>query len=186
MKHALNSQNTKQLLADTLVQLTVKKPFSKITVSELVSLCGINRKTFYYHFADVYDLLEWYLNSEIEEAIQSFDSVYDFDSTITYASEYMNHHPSLARFVEDPLGREKVTQILTKVISPLTDDIIQKIEITNHKNFEPDFKESLVKKFTRIIVLSILDNIENPENYEIEKIKLYISSIFAMYMLEEF
>ena len=183
MKHELNSQNTKQLLADTLVHLTEKKPFSKITVSELVSLCGINRKTFYYHFADVYDLLEWYLNGEIEKATQSFDSIYDFDSTISYAAEYMHQHPYLTRFVEDPLGREKIMQVLSKVLEPLTNDILSKMEISQNKNFEPDFKEFLIKNFTRIIVLSILDNIEKPDNYDIEKMKLYISSIFEMSIL---
>ena len=35
------------------------KPIDKITVKDLVEICGVNRQTFYYHFDDVYDLLEW-------------------------------------------------------------------------------------------------------------------------------
>ena len=31
-----------------------KKPLSKITVSEIIADCGVNRKTFYYHFEDIY------------------------------------------------------------------------------------------------------------------------------------
>ena len=182
MKHDLNSHSTKQLLSDTLIQLAAQKPFSKITVSEIVALCDINRKTFYYHFTDLYDLLEWYLNQEIEKAILSFDSIYNFDSTISYASEYMRQHPCLARFIEDPLGREKVTQVLNKVIAPLTSELITKMEISQSKNFEPDFKEFLTKNFTRIIILSILDNIENPDRYDIEKMKRYFSAIMDISM----
>ena len=182
MKHQLNSQNTKQMLADALITLSAKKPFSKITVSELVAFCNINRKTFYYHFSDVYDLLEWYLNGEIDKAAKEFDSIYNLDFTISYSAEYMNQHPYLSRFIEDPLGREKVTQTLTNVISPLCIDIVDKLETSNQKELEPDFKEFLAKTFTRVVVLSILDNIENPNNYDIEKTKRYISVLFDMSM----
>ena len=45
---------------------------------------------------------------------------------------------------------------------------------------EPDFKDFLVKNLTHITVLSILDAIENPNNYDIEKMKRYVSTIFDM------
>ena len=35
-----------------------KKPLSNITVSEIIADCGVNRKTFYYHFEDIYALLK--------------------------------------------------------------------------------------------------------------------------------
>ena len=54
MKHKLNSINTKQMLVDALITLSIQKPFSKITVSEIIDYCNINRKTFYYHFTDIY------------------------------------------------------------------------------------------------------------------------------------
>ena len=89
MKHELNSQNTKQMLCDALITLSAKKSFSKISVSEIVNLCEVNRKTFYYHFADVYDLLEWHLNNEIEKAISAFDPLADLGASISYSVNYM-------------------------------------------------------------------------------------------------
>ena len=35
------------------------KPLSKITVTDITEDCGISRMTFYYHFKDIYDLVEW-------------------------------------------------------------------------------------------------------------------------------
>ena len=106
MKHELNSQNTKQMLCDALISLSAKKPFSKITVSEIVTLCDVNRKTFYYHFTDVYDLLEWHLHNQIELAISTFNPLYDLPSTIDYAVDYMTKHTylqkSLLNFCETP------------------------------------------------------------------------------------
>ena len=39
-----------------------KKPLSKITVSEIIADCNVNRRTFYYHFDDIYALLKWVLD----------------------------------------------------------------------------------------------------------------------------
>lgn len=59
MTHAENSLRTKTKLADSLKKLMMHKPFSKITVSEIIRDCNVNRKTFYYHFEDIYALLKW-------------------------------------------------------------------------------------------------------------------------------
>ncbi len=53
------STTTKESLAAALKQMMNVKPIGKITVKDLVEICGVNRQTFYYHFDDVYDLLEW-------------------------------------------------------------------------------------------------------------------------------
>ena len=53
------SSSTKESLAAALKQMMSVKPIGKITVKDLVEICGVNRQTFYYHFDDVYDLLEW-------------------------------------------------------------------------------------------------------------------------------
>ena len=63
------SQITKQALANSLQNLLKKNPLDKITVKELVEDCGVNRQTFYYHFQDIYDLLDWVFTREAEDAI---------------------------------------------------------------------------------------------------------------------
>ena len=97
MKHNINSTNTKQMLAEALISLSNKKDFSKITVSEIVDYCNINRKTFYYHFTDIYDLLEWHLNNELSRAISQFDPLKDTTAIIAYAINYINQclYPSI-------------------------------------------------------------------------------------------
>ena len=53
------SQVTKRALEASLKKLLLEKPLHKITVSDITDDCGINRMTFYYHFKDIYDLVEW-------------------------------------------------------------------------------------------------------------------------------
>ena len=49
------SQVTKRALEQSLKNLLLKKPLTKITVGDITDDCGINRMTFYYHFKDIYD-----------------------------------------------------------------------------------------------------------------------------------
>ncbi len=53
------SNITKRALASTMKELMEAKPFSKISVSDICEVCGMHRKSFYYHFKDKYDLVNW-------------------------------------------------------------------------------------------------------------------------------
>lgn len=63
------SQITKRALETSLKNLLLQKPLNKITISDIANDCGINRMTFYYHFKDIYDLIEWICNEETARAI---------------------------------------------------------------------------------------------------------------------
>ena len=52
-------QFTKYALENSLKKLLLQKPLNKITINDITEDCGINRMTFYYHFKDIYDLVEW-------------------------------------------------------------------------------------------------------------------------------
>ena len=57
---------TKQAIADGFKGLMRIKSFDKITISDIAKSCGLNRQTFYYHFQDKYELLDWiYYNEAI-------------------------------------------------------------------------------------------------------------------------
>lgn len=64
------SQITKRALEQSLKNLLLKKPLNKITVSDITEDCGINRMTFYYHFKDIYDLVEWVCLEDAGRAIK--------------------------------------------------------------------------------------------------------------------
>ena len=53
------SKLTKRALAASLKKLLAQKPLSKITIADITEDCGMNRMTFYYHFQDIYDLIDW-------------------------------------------------------------------------------------------------------------------------------
>mgnify|MGYP003376108271 FL=1 len=71
------SQVTKRALEQSLKNLLLKKPLTKITVGDITDDCGINRMTFYYHFKDIYDLVEW---SCLEDAKRALDEKKTYDT----------------------------------------------------------------------------------------------------------
>ena len=63
------SQTTKRALSASLKKLLAKKPLDKITVTDIAEDCEVGRQTFYYHFQDIYDLMEWTFTEETSREI---------------------------------------------------------------------------------------------------------------------
>lgn len=59
-----DSNITKQALAASLRELMRDQPFDKINVAQICECCNMNRKSFYYHFKDKYDLVNWIFDTE--------------------------------------------------------------------------------------------------------------------------
>lgn len=59
-----DSNITKRALATALRELMAELPFEKINVSHICERCQMNRKSFYYHFKDKYDLVNWIFDTE--------------------------------------------------------------------------------------------------------------------------
>lgn len=59
-----DSNITKHALAQALKELVKTKPIEKISIGNICDACGLNRKSFYYHFQDKYELINWIYNTE--------------------------------------------------------------------------------------------------------------------------
>ena len=59
-----DSNVTKKAMAEALKELSVNTPFSKISVGDICKKCNMSRKTFYYHFKDKDDLVNWIFDTE--------------------------------------------------------------------------------------------------------------------------
>ena len=71
------SQTTKRAIEASLKNLLLQKPLDKITISDITEDCGISRMTFYYHFKDIYDLIEW---SCVEDATRALEGNKTYDT----------------------------------------------------------------------------------------------------------
>ena len=63
------SQLTKRAITESFMKLINQVPFDKITVKDIVEDCGVNRNTFYYHYSDIYALLDEILENETKRVL---------------------------------------------------------------------------------------------------------------------
>ncbi len=59
-----DSNMTKRAMAEALKNLSDQVPFAKISIGDICRQCNMSRKTFYYHFKDKEDLVNWIFDTE--------------------------------------------------------------------------------------------------------------------------
>ena len=83
------SNITKIAMAQSLKRMLLIKDLDKITISDITNDCGINRQTFYYHFKDIYDLLEWIFANEVVKKIEKETTIKNWQENFKYVLDYM-------------------------------------------------------------------------------------------------
>ena len=119
------SQTTKRALEASLKNLLLQKPLNKITINDITEDCGISRMTFYYHFKDIYDLVEW---SCMEDAARALEGKKTYD---TWQEGFLNifravqANKPFVMNVYRSVSRERVEQYLKPLIHNLVLGVIE-------------------------------------------------------------
>ena len=58
---------TRERIIRAFYELEKVKHIDKITIKDIVEQCGLTRKTFYYYFRDIYDLMDAIADQELEK-----------------------------------------------------------------------------------------------------------------------
>ncbi len=118
------SQVTKRALEQSLKNLLLKKPLTKITINDIAEDCGINRMTFYYHFKDIYDLVEW---SCLEDARRALDEKKTYDTWqqgLLQIFEAVQQNKPFILNVYHCVHREQVEKYLRPLVERLLLDVL--------------------------------------------------------------
>ena len=82
------SNQTKQLLAQSLQELMATAPLEKISVNDIVDHANVGRNTFYYHFEDKYDLVNWYFQSGITRFLVELSAYSSWNALLAALETY--------------------------------------------------------------------------------------------------
>ncbi len=121
------AHGTKQALAAALVDLLNTTTLDKITVKDIVARAKVSRQTFYYHFNDVYQLLEWAFQARLRQLREL--SGKDWRSQLLAEVEYLRANRTLAMNVYHSLGAEYLGLGLERAIRPLVAEIACNAEL---------------------------------------------------------
>lgn len=172
------SLRTKQMLAASLKKSLMKKPFQKITISEIISDCKINRKTFYYHFSDIYALLQWMFEEEAIYVIQNFDLLLDYKEAVSFVMDYVDENDVIINNVYNSIGCEVLKRFFYKDFNGIVVSTFNSIEKSANKKIEPDYKEFLGHFCTEAVAGMFMRYVQNPKERNRAKALMYFSRVF--------
>ena len=102
--------DTKIKIAATVRELLQTRPITKITVQDVMQRADMTRQSFYYHFQDIYDVLEWDVSREFREKLV-YRSDQPFECWCRDVIIRMKDNQSLYRKMAEALGRGKLQEL---------------------------------------------------------------------------
>lgn len=119
-------KDMKKIIAETMIKMIKKKGSEKITVTALIEECHISRQTFYYHFKDLMDVLEWSVCKGTEhivaESLKADDMKSALEIFISFSSD---------RFIElsklmDSGKRAELEELITDAVEGYLLEVLKK------------------------------------------------------------
>ncbi|MGL5346770.1 MAG: TetR/AcrR family transcriptional regulator [Peptostreptococcaceae bacterium] len=106
------SQMTKKAFAASLKRMLNQKPLDKIKITDITQDCEVNRQTFYYHFKDIYDLLEWTYTNEATKALDGKKTYDTWQQGFTHILNYIIDNKSFVLNTFNSVSREFLERYL--------------------------------------------------------------------------
>ena len=178
MKHETTTLNTKKTIAASLKKFMERKPLSKITVSEIVTDCGINRNTFYYHFEDIQALLKWMLEQEAVEVLKNFDLLLDYEDAINFVLDYVEENKHILNCAYDSMGRDELKRFFYNDFCGIMLTIVTRLEEILGLSLSDDFRNFICDFYTEALTAKLIEVMRSKQPYDRDKLIRFISITF--------
>ena len=135
---------TKYDLEASLKKLLLQKPLDKITISDLTVDCGISRMAFYYHFKDIYDLVEWVCLEDAQRALQGKKTYDTWQEGLEQIFEAVLENKPFILNVYRSVSREQIENYLFQLTRALIRGVVEEKAVgtglsEEEKEFIADF-----------------------------------------------
>lgn len=172
------SFKTKHTLAQALKNEMEHKKLSKITITDLCEICQINRKTFYYHFEDIYALLKWTLEQEAVEVVKNFDLVVNTEEALRFVMAYADENKHIINCALDSMGSEELKRFFYNDLFSVIYGAIEEGEYDLKITVDPQFKNFLAAFYTEASAGLLIEWVKNRMTQDKETI---IQSLLSIY-----
>lgn len=162
----MSSLTTKKAIAYTFKDLLKEKPFNKITVNDISNQCNINRQTFYYHFQDIPDLVEWICIDDVDHLIKKKEEYETWEDKFLIVFKIMLEEKIIVENIYHSVSREVLRTNLYRLVYPIIyDEITKKSKGKGLREEDKKFITNFYKYAFVSIVFEWIDKdmYENPE-----------------------
>ena len=149
------SQVTKYAIEASLKKLLLQKPLDKITISDITEDCGISRMTFYYHFKDIYDLVEWICLEESRRALEDKKTYDTWQQGFLQILEAVRDNKPFILNVYHSVSREQIEMYLYKLTYDLLINVVE--EKSQGMSIRPEDKQFIADFYKYAFVGLTLD-----------------------------
>ncbi|XOQ49158.1 MAG: dihydroxyacetone kinase transcriptional activator DhaS [Eubacteriales bacterium] len=130
---------TKNAIAASIKELMRKKPLEKISVSDIMQNSKINRQTFYYHFKDKYDLVDWIYYNEVVSALTQHRTFKEWDEVVLEVLKTMKREQYFYTNALSVTGQNAFQDYFFKVTKGLLEEIIDVLSQGQIDGADKDF-----------------------------------------------
>ena len=168
------SKHTKNALGESLKKLLLKKPLNKITVTEIVEDCGVNRMTFYYHFHDIFDLLEWVCLKDAEREIEEQRSSSSWEEALLQIFAKVLNNKAFVTNISQSVSKDYLEQYIYRVSEAIFIRIIEERDLDSSLNNKD---KKIIASYYKHAFLGILlnwieDDMQDDPKEIIEKLSI--------------
>ena len=118
--------NVKPMIADAFLKLSKEKNIDKITVKDIVDECGISRQSFYYHFQDILEVIEWSAEQAFQKllarSMETDNAEAVFQDFIAAADEAS----AMLRKLLNSQKREQVERLMVRAVRTYLQEMIRR------------------------------------------------------------
>lgn len=107
---------TKQAIVRTFMQLLRRKPFNKITVTDIVKRCAIHRNTFYYYYTDIYALMDELFEMKVKKLVDMYREYNTWQEGFSAASQFAIENKKEIEHIYNSMDHARLERLLYDAI----------------------------------------------------------------------
>lgn len=153
------SDQTKQALAAALKELMAQKSVDKITIRDLTDRCGIRRQNFYYHFADVYDLMRWMFQEEAVSLLARHEGTLLWQEGIVQLFQYLEENKAVCVCALRSVGHDHLRRFFETDIYAVIHRTVE--QIGTELGLDPEHPQVDVDLVTHFYVMALAGMMES-------------------------
>lgn len=170
------AQFTKKAITDTFLELLNEKRLDRITVKDIVEKCGVSRKTFYYYFDDIYDLLEKCLEDLKSSSSDKINDISSFETELQRLAEFVMNNKRAVYHIYNSISRDKLEDYLYESALPVISRTMnEKLKKSSYSKEDIEIVSMVcANAFTSCVLRWVKEGMTADFNYILKRIAVLI------------
>ncbi len=144
---------TKELIRKEFIDLLNKKPIHNVTVTELARKCDIERKTFYYHYENLTELVKEIFQEELSMVVEEFNETLSWEDSFILAAKFILDNKRAIKHLYQSDYREDVEKYVFSVAGEI---MYKYVERASEDTDAKDVDKKLIAYFYQCALSSAL------------------------------